>query len=100
MRVSTFIDGDIRLPKVGRERQADLVAAFRLSLIDATVIILRAVVRVIQNQMEAQAREQAKLQGGHNALMGQKQRRQQVQDAKYNMYMHKVKGAQSVKSQL
>ena len=38
-------------------------------------------------------REQQKREGGQQAFQGQKQRRQQVQDARYNMYVAKVQGA-------
>mgnify|MGYP000022702042 FL=1 len=38
--------------------------------------------------------------GGQAALEGQKVRRKQVQDARYNMYVGKVQGAQNVKNQL
>ena len=50
--------------------------------------------------MEAQVREQQKREGGYQAFEGQKKRRQQVQDARYNMYVSKVQGAANVKQQL
>jgi len=43
--------------------------------------------------MDAQAREEAKRVGGYQAFEGQKQRRKNVQDARYNMYVSKLQGA-------
>mmetsp|Transcript_40637 Transcript_40637/g.53302 ORF Transcript_40637/g.53302 Transcript_40637/m.53302 type:complete len:109 (+) Transcript_40637:209-535(+) len=56
--------------------------------------------RFMRQQLEQQHREEQKRQGGYAAFEGQKQRRKNVQDARYNMYVSKLQGAQAVKNQL
>ena len=50
--------------------------------------------------MDAMNREHARREGGFQAYEEQKHRREQVQNAKYNMYLSKRTGAQAVKHQL
>lgn len=50
--------------------------------------------------MDQQRREDERREGGANAYEAQKQRRKQVQDARYNMYVNKLQGAAAVKNQV